>query len=57
MELTGKNRIEVDRMWRSPAMRSQFEEDSGFQGEQSNSREYHDAFIAWGMKRLKGAAD
>lgn len=48
--LHGQRRTDVDRMWRSPEKRKQFEGETGLSD--GTTEEYHTRFIGWALALL-----
>lgn len=49
--VVGKARIEVDRMWRSPEQRKQFEDESHINYE-NEPADYEHAFVVWALNKV-----
>lgn len=53
MIIQGQDRIEADRMWRSPTLRREFETETGLSDEMSEA--YQVGFIQWAKRRIDAA--
>jgi hypothetical protein len=51
MTLTGKDRIEADRLWRNPEARRQFEAETNFTSNVT-IEDYEVRFLEWARRRI-----
>lgn len=48
----GERRIQIDRMWRNPEVRRDFELYTGYEPEQASTDAYDVAFMVWASRKL-----